>query len=398
MLTANFTYDLPDERIAKNPLPDRTASKLLVYRGGESIVHDRFASLNQYLPQDAVLVLNDTRVLPARLPMLTAQGNAVEILLLEPLHGSAAEALANTGHSLWKAMVGGKRKWKGDVPIYLDSHTRLDVEARWHDRDQDIVRLEWQPEERTLAEVLDTVGQMPLPPYLNRKANAKDKDRYQTVFADEAGAVAAPTAGLHLTPELLAELEAQGHPQYRLTLHVGAGTFKPVKTEHIEDHEIHSERYALPLATLKALAAETRPIIPVGTTSLRTLETLYWRGASLLLRDMDQPALPTAIPYELMEATRELAYGKALQTLADHLEAQGQDVCTGSTALFIMPGYRYNSCAGLITNFHQPGSTLLALVAALLGPVWKDVYAEAMANGYRFLSYGDSSLLIPKHA
>ncbi len=394
MLTSDFLYDLPDERIATHPLPERSASKLLVYKPEAGITHARFFEIGQHLPKDAVLVLNDTRVLAARLPMLTAQGHPLELLLLEPAEGSAAEALAQRGSAVWTCMVGGKRRWKGDVPVYLDSHTRLDVQAFWHDRDQDQVRLNWQPEDLTLAEVLDTVGQMPLPPYLHRKATQKDKERYQTVFAQEAGAVAAPTAGLHLTPELLAELETQGHPHHRLTLHVGAGTFKPVKAEHLEDHEIHSERYQLPIETLRTLAAEARPIIPVGTTSLRTLETLYWRGASILLRGQDQPALPSKLSYELAAEAEAITFGQALQALADRVAADGHSTCSGSTALYILPGYSYKSCAGLITNFHQPGSTLMALVAALVGDRWRTIYQTALDNGYRFLSYGDSSLLL----
>ena len=394
MLTSEFTYTLPDERIAKQPLPERAASKLLVHRPGQETVHTRFSEIGAYLPADAVLVLNETRVLPARLAMLTEQGNPVELLLLEPVEGSAAEALAATESSIWHVMVGGKRKWKGTGPVYADSHTQVDVQAFWHDREADLVRLAWEPAELTLAEVLDQMGQMPLPPYLNRKAAPKDKERYQTVFAAEAGAVAAPTAGLHLTPELLAQLKAAGHPQICLTLHVGAGTFKPVKAENLEEHEMHAERYSLPLATLRALAGEARPLIPVGTTSLRTLETLYWRGASLLIKKEDLPSLPSTASYELSEAAFHISYRDALTVLADHLEAQGLSVCTGQTALFIMPGYAFKSCAGLVTNFHQPDSTLLALVAALIGPGWKEMYEEALANGYRFLSYGDSSLLL----
>ena len=393
MLTSEFSYDLPDARIAKNPLPERTASKLLVYRPDKSITHAHFGEIGQFLPKDAVLVLNDTRVLPARLPMLNPQGHPIEILLLEPSEGSAAEALALRGTSVWKAMIGGKRKWKTEA-VYLDSHTKLDVQATWEEREADLVRLSWQPEEHTLAEVLDIVGQMPLPPYLNRPANAKDKTRYQTVFANEAGAVAAPTAGLHLTPELLASLEDAGHPHYRLTLHVGAGTFKPVTAKNIEEHEMHAERYALPVSTLEALSQEGRPIIPVGTTSLRTLETLYWRGVSLLLDGVDTPFLPSSYPYEVGERAHEISYGQALNALAKQETALGHTVCVGSTALFIMPGYAYRSCAGLITNFHQPQSTLLALVAALVGPDWKTIYQNALDNGYRFLSYGDSSLLL----
>jgi S-adenosylmethionine:tRNA ribosyltransferase-isomerase len=394
LLTSEFFYDLPEARIAKNPLPDRTASKLLVYGDDGAITHAQFAQIGQYLPKNAVLVLNDTRVLPARLPMLNPQGQPIEILLLEPLEGSAAEELASRATSTWKAMVGGKRKWKGDGPIYLDSHTKVDVQARWINRDEDIINLSWMPDDLTLAEVLDVVGQMPLPPYLNRASTARDKVNYQTVFAKQAGAVAAPTAGLHLTPELLTQLEADGHPNFKLTLHVGAGTFKPVKTEQLEDHDMHAERYALPLATLQALAQEGRPIVPVGTTSLRTLETLYWRGVSLIVKNEDQPALPSLLPYELASLAENISFAQALQALADKLEKEGHATCTGSTALFIMPGYNYRSCVGLITNFHQPSSTLLALVSALVGPAWTHIYQTALDNGYRFLSYGDSSLLM----
>jgi len=393
VLTSEFNYPLPEDRIAKHPLPDRLASKLLVYGPDGSITHSHFGQIGEHLPADAVLILNDTRVLPARLPMLTTNGQPVEILLLEPAAGPAHEALALRGSTLWHAMVGGKRRWKEQEILFLDSHTRLDVKATWHNRDQDIVRLEWQPEEQTLAQVLDTVGQMPLPPYMQRAPTQKDKERYQTTFANEAGAVAAPTAGLHFTPALLNELATAGHPQYTLTLHVGAGTFKPVKAEHIEDHVMHAERYHLPLATLQALASETRPLVPVGTTSLRTLESLYWRGVSILLHNQDQPALPSMLAYTLAAQATDITFGQALQALAAFTASQGLTTCSGSTALYILPGYGYKSCVALITNFHQPGSTLLALVSALVGPAWHTIYTTALASKYRFLSYGDSSLL-----
>jgi S-adenosylmethionine:tRNA ribosyltransferase-isomerase len=393
VLTSDFSYDLPDSRIAKHPLPDRTASKLLVLGPEGTITHSQFFNLNQFLPAGAALVLNESRVLPARLPMLTESGNPVEILLLEPMAGSAAEALGKRENTAWIAMIGGKRKWKEGAPVFLDSHTKLDVKATWLNRENDTVRLEWQPEDLTLAEVLDVVGQMPLPPYLQRPATTKDKDRYQTTYAQEAGAVAAPTAGLHFTPHLLQEVQEAGHPLHRLTLHVGAGTFKPVKTEHLEDHDMHAERYHLTLGTLLALANEKGPLVPVGTTSLRTLESLYWRGASILIYKEDQPALSSTLSYELAQEAKSISFSEALLALHAHLTSLGQTSCTGSTALYIRPGYRYKSCVALITNFHQPNSTLLALVSALVVDRWKEVYQQALENGYRFLSYGDSSLL-----
>ena len=403
----DFAYALPAGRIAPEPLPDRAASRLLVSRGG--IITDKvFRDLPGELPAGALLIFNDTRVVRARLLARRPTGGLVELFCLEPVapHRSLELALQQTTGCTWRCLVGNGRRWKAG-PVTLDFTAADGQPATLHAvrREQEagtaLIDFTWQPAALPFAEVLRAAGHLPLPPYIDRPDTATDAVRYQTVYAAAEGAVAAPTAGLHFTPEVLADLAAQGFATGYVTLHVGAGTFQPVKAARMVEHPMHTEPILVTAALLRQLLAHRpRPVVAVGTTSLRTLETLYWLGAGLVL---NPAALATTgqllvaqwQPYELAEAAATVSPEVALTALLRYLEAQGTDTLEASTRLLIAPGYRFRLVDGLITNFHQPESTLLLLVAALLGPNWRAVYEHALAHNYRFLSYGDSSLLLP---
>ena len=402
----DFTYPLPTGRIAPEPLPDRAASRLLVSRSG--VIADKtFRDLPGELPAGALLIFNDTRVVRARLLARRPTGGQVELFCLEPVapHRSLELALQQTGHCTWRCLVGNGRRWK-DGPVRLEFETAdgqpamLQAERQTQEAGSALINFRWEPAELPFAEVLRAAGHLPLPPYIDRPDTATDAVRYQTVYAAAEGAVAAPTAGLHFTPEILTELQARSFAIGHVTLHVGAGTFQPVKADHMADHPMHTEPIIVTAALLRQLLAHRPgPVIAVGTTSLRTLETLYWLGAGLLLAPA--PAAPGELlvaqwqPYEQAEAAASISPEAALLALLHYLEARGTDTLEASTRLLIAPGYRFRLVNGLVTNFHQPESTLLLLVAALLGPDWQAVYRHALAHGYRFLSYGDSSLLLP---
>ena len=401
----DFHYDLPAGRIAPEPLPDRAASRLLVSR--EGVISDQiFRDLPDELPADSLLIFNDTRVVRARLLAQRPTGGAVELFCLEPVapHRALEPALQQTAACTWRCLVGNGRRWKSG-PVRLEFRFAGQPATLWAERQatetggESLIDFRWEPTSLPFAEVLRAAGHLPLPPYLHRTDTAADAVRYQTVYAAHEGAVAAPTAGLHFTPELLAELGRRGIATGQLTLHVGAGTFQPVKADTMADHLMHAEPIIVSAELLRQLLAHRpRPVIAVGTTSLRTLESLYWLGAALV-RD---PTPPAALqvdqwqPYQPLAAGEaEISTGEALQALLAHLEATGSAAIEASTRLLIAPGYRFRLVQGLITNFHQPESTLLLLVAALLGPGWRAVYDHALAHHYRFLSYGDSSLLLP---
>ncbi|WP_426059558.1 S-adenosylmethionine:tRNA ribosyltransferase-isomerase [Hymenobacter sp. B1770] len=405
----DFTYPLPAERIAPEPLPDRAASRLLVSRNGK-ITDKHFRDLPQELPPGALLVFNDTRVVRARLLARRPTGGQVELFCLEPVapHRTLELALQQTGHCTWRCLVGNGRRWK-EGPVTLEFETAdgqlasLWAERQTQEAGTALINFRWEPAALPFAEVLRAGGHLPLPPYLGRLDTPTDAVRYQTVYAATEGAVAAPTAGLHFTPELLAELQQKGFSTGHVTLHVGAGTFQPVKAEHMADHPMHTEPILVSAALLRQLLAHRpRPVLAVGTTSLRTLESLYWLGVGLL-----QPAEATAKPeagelrvtqwqpYDMAEPAASISAEMALEALLQHLAATQTDTLQASTRLLIAPGYKFRLVDGLITNFHQPESTLLLLVAALMGPEWRTLYDHALAEGYRFLSYGDSSLLLP---
>ena len=411
----DFAYPLPPGRIAPVPLPDRAASRLLVSRHGQ-LTDKHFRDLPDELPAGSLLIFNDTRVVRARLLARRPTGGQVELFCLEPVapHRSLELALQQTGHCTWRCLVGNGRRWK-EGPVTLefgaaDGQTAtLWAERQAQEAGTALIDFRWEPAALPFAEVLRAAGHLPLPPYIARPDTATDAIRYQTVYAAAEGAVAAPTAGLHFTPELLAKLRAQGVETGHVTLHVGAGTFQPVKADHMADHPMHTEPILVTAALLRQLLAHRpRPVIAVGTTSLRTLETLYWLGVGLLqVPQQGQPAadgsLPELLvtqwqPYDLAAVADNISPETALTALLSYLEATGTDTLQASTRLLIAPSYRFRMIDGLITNFHQPESTLLLLVAALLGPGWRAVYDHALAHSYRFLSYGDSSLLLPASA
>ena len=399
----DFHYELPAARIAPEPLPDRAASHLLVSRAG--VLTDKvFRDLPGELPPDALLIFNDTQVVRARLLAHRPTGGAVELFCLEPVapHRALEPALQQTGAATWRCLVGNGRRWKSG-PVTLNFSFAGQPATLWAERQateaggESLIDFRWEPSSLPFAEVLRAAGHLPLPPYLHRPDTAVDAVRYQTVYAAHEGAVAAPTAGLHFTPELLAELAARGIATGRVTLHVGAGTFQPVKADTMADHPMHAEPIIVQASLLRQLLAHRpRPVIAVGTTTQRTLQTRYWLGAAQVRQPAPGAALG-ASPWHPQAPVAEPAmpHDRGLLALLAHLDAAGTDALEASTRLLIAPGYRFQLVQGLITNFHQPESTLLLLVAALLGPGWRTVYDHALAHGYRFLSYGDSSLLLP---
>lgn len=388
----DFTYELPEERIAQQPLAERDASRLLVYRDG-GIGDHVFRELPGLLPAGSLLVLNDTRVVNARIVMHRATGARIELLCLEPAEGKPVEqAFKEKGSSEWLCFIGNAKRWK-DGEVLTTSHDAVTLKARRNGADR--VEFSWIPADLDFAQVLDRSGLVPLPPYMKRPATEPDRERYNTVFAKHEGSVAAPTASLHLTDRMLRELDADQIDVTRLTLHVGAGTFLPVSSERMEGHRMHREQVRVPLAALERIAARSGSgqIIPVGTTALRTLESLYWHGVMLLQdRAGQQMDIDQWEPYAHRSADLPTTQA-ALDRVIAQVRANGQQRLVGSTRLLIAPGYHFRFADALVTNFHQPQSTLLLLVAAFLGKDWHRVYDHALENGYRFLSYGDGSLL-----
>ncbi|MDO7876898.1 S-adenosylmethionine:tRNA ribosyltransferase-isomerase [Hymenobacter sp. ASUV-10] len=403
----DFTYDLPAERIAPEPLPDRAASRLLVSRHG-AITDKSFRELPAELPAGALLIFNDTRVVRARLLTRRPSGGQVELFCLEPVapHRAIEPAMQQTGECVWKCLVGNGKRWKSG-PVLLDFKAQgqpatLTAERLEQGEGFSLIRFRWEPAALPFAEVLRGAGHLPLPPYLNRADTDVDAVRYQTVYAAHEGAVAAPTAGLHFTPEILTELADKGFQTGHVTLHVGAGTFQPVKADQMAGHAMHGEPFVVTAALLRQLLAQHRagqPIIAVGTTSLRTLESLYWLGVYVLHQfeeDTFHFELLHVAQWQPYETTADVPTTEALEALLRYLELLAtDDELHATTQLLIAPGYHFRVVTGLVTNFHQPESTLLLLVAALVGPGWRGIYEHALARGYRFLSYGDSSLLLP---
>lgn len=394
----DFQYDLPDERIARFPLAQRDHSKLLEYRQGK-IEHRSFRELPDRLPENSLLVFNNTKVIPARLLFQRQTGATIELFLLNPVPADrlVSEAMQDKSRSVWQCMIGNRKRWKPDEvlvqEIQIHHHTVL-VKAHWHDANQSQVRFEWTPGNESFAAILHEVGKIPLPPYLNREVTEADKETYQTIYSRIEGAVAAPTAGLHFTPEVLAQLAQKGIKTDYLTLHVGAGTFQPIKKSNVRLHAMHSEQVVYSRQNLQNLIRHTGPVIAVGTTSMRSLESLYWFGVRLLKQEPDPFHLDQKYPYSLSE-TELPEKPEAVQAVLDYLEQAGHKHVIGHTGIYCMPGYRFRMTDGLVTNFHQPGSTLILLIAAFVGENWRIIYKEALQNDYRFLSYGDSSLLLP---
>lgn len=390
-----LVYDLPDERIAKHPLAQRDSSKLLIYKNGE-IIDQSFGQIGAHLPEKTTLFFNNTKVIPARLFFHKDTGALIEIFLLKPLEPSEviSQVMEATDSVTWECMVGNFKKWKDGQELTLilnDEANEIKLTASIADRSSTQIQFDWDNANYSFAEIVELAGKVPLPPYLNREAIDADKERYQTVYSKKEGAVAAPTAGLHFTDKVLEELAENGVKESFLTLHVSAGTFQPIKVENPKDHPMHSEQMAVEKQAIKDVI-NSEFVIPVGTTSMRTLESLYWFGVRLLKgnESFDIQKL------ELYNTSEDLPSRKAsFQAILDYMNKGNITQLVGKTEIFIMPGYQFRVCNGLITNFHQPGSTLLLLVSAFLKGNWKKVYNHALENNYRFLSYGDSSLLLP---
>jgi len=394
-----YTYALPEHRIAKYPLSRRSDSRLLVYRHGQ-ISQNPFSELPSHLDNDAWLVFNNTRVIQARLEFRKDTGARIEVFCLEPVDPPDYEqSFQSKARATWLCLVGNAKKWKSG-PVHRDmfmkgEKVRLEAMLKEKKSDGMVVDFHWNHPEITFGEIMEHTGSTPIPPYLNRKAEKEDKERYQTVYGRTDGSVAAPTAGLHFSQKMISSLEHSGIGLAHITLHVGAGTFVPVKERNARDHNMHAETVMVDRQFLEQWKTRTEGLVAVGTTSTRSLESLYWLGVKLIERSMDAPpdldmgqwdheSLPQAVPLEV-----------SLDALIAYCRQQDLEQIQFNTRLMIIPGYRFRTLSGLLTNFHMPGSTLLMLVAAWIGEDWKKVYDYALKKDFRFLSYGDSSLLIP---
>ena len=397
---ADYDYPLPDERIAKHPLTQREQCKLLYYKCGEPLQERRFWEVPSLLPEHATLIYNNTRVINARLRFHKETGSTIEIFCLEPvLPRDYEQIFQTTGHCVWQCLVGNSKRWKhGSLAqtVTIEGREVTLTATRGEQRGNAWeIAFDWDDRSSTFADVLDAVGEIPIPPYLNRGTEASDSTDYQTVYSHIDGSVAAPTAGLHFTDEVLHECDQRGILRREITLHVGAGTFQPVKSEHIGDHPMHYEFISVPREVIQDIINAPGPIIAVGTTSVRTLESLYYIGQILEENpDADEEALTVTqwMPYS---TPCQISTQKALQNIVDYLDRHHADTYMGSTQLMIAPGFEYRIVSGMITNFHQPQSTLLLLVAAFVGnDQWRAMYDYAMEHGFRFLSYGDAQLLL----
>ena len=402
---ADYDYPLPDERIARYPLTERDHSKLLCLQGG-IIGEHHFYDLPRLLPEDSLLVFNDTKVIHARLRFRKETGAVIEVFCLEPYRMALSEAFEQREHCAWTCLVGNNKRWKSESlrlefnpqssttegahkPSELLTASRREaVEGGW------IIDFSWTGD-MSFAEVIETAGVIPLPPYLKREAESDDAVRYQTVYAHHDGSVAAPTAGLHFTPAVLEALKNRHIGTEYITLHVGAGTFKPVSTDTIGEHEMHVEKVQVTADNLRHIIGHRKgPLVAVGTTSVRTLESVYWFGVQLQANPaLDAMHVDQWYPYQQPEG--DITCAEAYTNVLAWMERHGTDRLEGETQLMIAPGYRFRVVNALVTNFHQPKSTLLLLVSALIGDRWRDCYRYALDNGFRFLSYGDSCLFMP---
>lgn len=394
----DYSYDLPADFIAHHPLPDRDASRLLVYKKG-NISEDKFSQIADLLPENSLVIFNNTKVINARLKFQKDSGAAIEIFCLEPAEQglSYEQVMQTTGNIRLRAFIGGAAKWKDgwlEKPLRLHENEIL-LQARILEKETDhyIVELQWTPGHYIFADVIEAAGEVPLPPYIKRNAEPEDRSRYQTIYAAHDGSVAAPTAGLHFTPAVLDSLAGKNISTDYVTLHVGAGTFKPVSASTMSQHEMHAEFIDVELQVLEKIAAHAGEVAAVGTTSLRTLETLYWLGLKISSLGANENIELGQWEIYDGETENQLPVKESLQALVEWLKKNNKERLFAKTRLLIVPGYKFRVCHMLITNFHQPKSTLLLLVAAAVGEDWKKIYAYALENNFRFLSYGDSSLL-----
>ncbi len=393
---SSFTYDLPAERIAQHPLEFRDSSKLLVYKSGE-ITDDLFASLATYIPEKSLLVFNTTRVVRARLILKRATGATIEIFCTDAADTSKdfSQLLQQKESVVISAFVGNAKRWKDDEELLFEAEScSLRARKISQNNDQWTIALSWSSPELTFAEILDLLGKIPLPPYMNREEDNSDAERYQTIFAKEKGSVAAPTAGLHFTPDVLESLRSKNVEPGNVTLHVGAGTFKPVKAEFMHDHEMHREQIIVTRELIEQLLKYHHTgVTAVGTTSLRTLESIYWFGRQIVLSPGQFQHSLFVGQWEPYDEGPDVPTIIALRAIHDWMREYNLSQFDGYTQILIAPGYKFRIVNGLITNFHQPQSTLLLLVAAFVGDDFRKIYDHALQNNYRFLSYGDSSLL-----
>lgn len=395
----DYNYELPDNRIAKFPKAERDTSKLLIYKSGE-VLEDSFRSLPSYLPEGALMVFNNTKVIQARLYFRKETGALIEVFLLEPASPTDYELVFQTkGKCSWGCLVGNLKKWKtGKLSRAIEYEGRsvnLTVERKGEYGTGHLICFEWDDETMSFADVIDAIGELPIPPYLNRETEESDKTTYQTVYSKIKGSVAAPTAGLHFTDNVLASLDKHGIMRDEITLHVGAGTFKPVKSDCISGHEMHTETVCVNRRTLEKLIEHNAEAIAVGTTSVRTLESLYFLGLKIKANPqitMEEMHVNQWDPYECVS---DITAVESIKYIIEWLDRNNKTMLHASTQIIIAPGYDYKIVKMLVTNFHQPQSTLLLLVSAFVKGDWKKIYDYALTHEFRFLSYGDSSLLIP---
>lgn len=386
----DYTYPLPQEKIALYPLEQRDQSKLLIYKEGV-IRHEKFSTIADALPSNSLLFFNNTKVVPARLKFQKDTGAEIEIFLLHPVKPSSRmiDAMQAKKNAVWKCTIGNLKRWSGVGPLQKKvGHSNLT--ALLLSKEEGLVEFNWDTEDY-FADIISAAGETPLPPYLRRNAEASDRERYQTIYSQIDGAVAAPTAGLHFTERIFQSLKSKGIRTDFVTLHVSAGTFQPVKVANPIDHLMHEEQIIVRRDTLVSLIHEDRFVVPVGTTSMRTLESLYWYGVKLMENQQAPFDISQHDPYTDRHSLPEKKL--AFQAVLSRLDEMREDLLQGKSSIYIYPGYTFKCCQALITNFHQPGSTLILLVAAFVGDDWRKIYNEALSHNYRFLSYGDSSLL-----
>ena len=402
LLIRDFLYNLPEDRIARYPLPERDLSKLLVYKDGD-IEEDQYYNLDQFIPADSLLVFNNTKVVEARLLFQKQTGSTIEIFCLEPSdeYADITTAMLQKQQVYWKCLVGGAKKWKEEILTKTidtgNEQFELHVKKIEKLSDYFLVAFSWSNASLSFAEVLHLAGAMPLPPYLNRTAEESDKERYQTIYAKHDGSVAAPTAGLHFTDRLFDKLDERNIKRDFVTLHVGAGTFKPVKAESMQEHEMHTEFIEVTTALIENILAHTgKTVVAVGTTSLRTIESLYWLGVKTITEENVKAENLQVYQWDAYELDWEnITTSTALQSLLNWMKRNNVAKLVTKTQIIIAPGYGLKVANALITNFHQPQSTLLLLVAAIVGEDWKKIYDYALQHEFRFLSYGDGCLLFP---
>ncbi|WP_375562445.1 S-adenosylmethionine:tRNA ribosyltransferase-isomerase [Bernardetia sp. OM2101] len=410
----DYTYHLPSEKIAQNPLEKRDSSKLLVYKKG-TISHHHFTEITDFLDEDYTLYFNNTKVIPARLLFekkatqkgQNGKGATIEIFLLHPVLPTAdvSEAMLNTEKCTWKCVVGNLKRWKDGLTLEREleiDNQKILIEAKIADRNELLIELEWkrldknnQKIEIPFVDIVEKLGVMPLPPYIKRKAAQKDANTYQTIYSKAAGAVAAPTAGLHFTQDVLKNLADKNIQTNELTLHVGAGTFQPVKKENagnVATHTMHCEQIVVTKENIRSII-DSEKAASVGTTSMRTLESLYWYGTKIILKENTTFFVEKLEPYSYDSEIKLPSKKESFEAILKYMNDSNQSKLTGETEIFILPSYTFRVCDALVTNFHMPQTTLILLVAAFIGEDWRKIYQTALDNDYRFLSYGDSSLL-----